>query len=68
MYDFFLSKIKNYCRDCAKQPEEIQKSFDLTKKQMNVWLKRAVDEKEIEKLQRPVRYQLPKSQQLLPGM
>ncbi len=68
MYDFFLSKIKSYCSECAKQPEEIQKSFDLTKKQMNVWLKRAVDEKEIEKLQRPVRYQLPKSQQLLPGM
>lgn len=68
MYDIFLSKIKSYCRGCAKKPDEIQKSFDLTQKQANVWLKRAVNEKEIEKLQRPVRYQVPKSQQLLPGM
>ncbi|MCI5123467.1 MAG: DNA-processing protein DprA, partial [Candidatus Electrothrix sp. AR5] len=68
MYDFFLSKIKNYCRDYAKKPEEIQKSFNLTQKQANVWLKRAVDEKEIEKLQRPVRYQVSKAQHLLPGM
>jgi len=36
--------------------DDLAKQLDVTKKQLNVWLKRAVEEHKIKKLSRPVRY------------
>jgi len=68
IYHFFLTKIKNDCEINTKKPDEMQKELELTKKQLDQWLKRAVTEGKLEKLSRPVRYQWRKTQQRLPGM
>ena len=36
--------------------EELSRSLDVNKTQLNAWLKRAVDEKKIKKMTKPVRY------------
>ena len=68
IYHFFISTIKDECQMGTKKPSEIQEELDLTKKQLDQWLKRAVSEGKLEKLSRPVRYQWRKTQQRLPGM
>jgi predicted Rossmann fold nucleotide-binding protein DprA/Smf involved in DNA uptake len=40
----------------ARTPKELADLFDVQKTQMNSWLKRAVEEKRVKKLAKPVRY------------
>ncbi|MGF1613817.1 MAG: hypothetical protein ACFCVA_07835 [Gammaproteobacteria bacterium] len=56
-YDFFLHKISKTCAESAKTPEELAELFDLNKTQVNAWLKRALTEKKVRKLSKPVRYE-----------
>lgn len=56
-YDLFLAKAGLLCSDAPKTPDELVESLDLNKTQLNAWLKRAVGEKKLKKLARPVRYQ-----------
>ena len=62
-YDLFLQKVSNVCTDSAKTPDELTELFELHKTQVATWLKRALAEKKIRKLLRPVRYEWINAQQ-----
>ena len=62
-YDLFLMKIQVMCSDSAKTPDELVDMLELNKTQLNAWLKRAVAEKKLKKLSKPVRYQWLSTQQ-----
>jgi predicted Rossmann fold nucleotide-binding protein DprA/Smf involved in DNA uptake len=57
-YDLFLIKIHEACAQGAKSPSELEEELDIKKTQLDVWLKRAMKEKVLKKLSRPVRYEL----------
>jgi predicted Rossmann fold nucleotide-binding protein DprA/Smf involved in DNA uptake len=57
-YDLFLIKIHKACSQGARSPGELEEELDIKKTQLDVWLKKAVDEKILKKLSRPVRYEL----------
>ncbi len=56
-YDLFLLKVEQVCRDAARTSADLEKDLGLNKGQLAVWLKRAVAEKKMKKVARPVRYQ-----------
>jgi len=62
-YDLFLIKIKAMCSDSPKTPDELVDALELNKSQLNIWLKRAVADKKLKKLSKPVRYQWITTQQ-----
>jgi len=62
-YDLFLFKIKAMCSDSPKTPDELVDALELSKSQLNTWLKRAVADKKLKKLTKPVRYQWVSTQQ-----
>ncbi len=55
-YDFFLLKLESVCAATPKSRDEISTMLELKSTQLDVWLKKAVSEKKIEKLNNPVRY------------
>ncbi|WP_353629188.1 DNA-processing protein DprA [Pseudomonas aeruginosa] len=57
-YQFFLSKMA--CIQVAVTADELAERWDVPKKQINDWLKQSVDEGRVQKLSKPVRYQLMK--------
>jgi len=62
-YQFFLKKIA--CFNDAVTADELDAQWDVPKKQINDWLKQSVDEGAVQKLTKPVRYQVlkgPKSE------
>jgi predicted Rossmann fold nucleotide-binding protein DprA/Smf involved in DNA uptake len=56
IYDAVLPLILRYLENPATI-DELSELLDVLKAQLNLWLKRAVDENKITKLSRPVRYQ-----------
>ncbi len=62
-YDLFLMKVHSMCSDSPKTTDELVCALEINKTQLNVWLKRAVEEMKIKKLSRPVRYQWIATQQ-----
>lgn len=56
-YDLFLLKIEAICRDTPKTTDELLDVLELNKTQLNTWLKKAVADKKLMKLSKPVRYQ-----------
>lgn len=60
-YDLFLIKMKAVCSEGPQTPEHLEEFMGVKKAQLKVWLDRAVEEKRVEKLFRPVRYQLCKT-------
>lgn len=62
-YDFFLSKLATETRDSAITPDELHKCLDVNKTQLGDWLKRALAEGKVEKLNKPVRYRRVKFKQ-----
>jgi hypothetical protein len=56
-YDLFLAKAQSLCNDSQRTPDELVEAMDLNKAQLNIWLKKAVDDKKLKKLSKPVRYQ-----------
>jgi hypothetical protein len=62
-YDLFLAKTQSLCNDSPRAPDELMEAMDLNKTQLNIWLKRAVDDKKLKKLSKPVRYQWVANQQ-----
>lgn len=58
-YDLFLLKIEAICSDTPKTTDELLDALDLNlnKTQLNTWLKKAVADKNLMKLSKPVRYQ-----------
>jgi predicted Rossmann fold nucleotide-binding protein DprA/Smf involved in DNA uptake len=62
-YDLFLTKIQAMCSDSPKTTDELVDALELNKTQLNAWLKRAVADKKLKKLSKPVRYQWVTTQQ-----
>lgn len=56
-YQFFLGQIQQKCSNEPQTPDYLIKEFQITKSQLQEWLKRAVSEGLIKKTQKPVRYQ-----------
>ncbi|MFA7096649.1 MAG: DNA-processing protein DprA [Gammaproteobacteria bacterium] len=56
-YDYFLIRFKEVTHEGPLEPQVLGERFDLSKSQLNEWLKRAVEEGVAEKFLRPVRYQ-----------
>lgn len=56
-YQFFLGQIQQKCSNEPQTPDYLIKEFQITKSQLQEWLKRAVSEGLIKKVQKPVRYQ-----------
>jgi len=61
-YRMFLNRIQPKCSNQPQTPDDLADYFDIesndiSKTQLNAWLKRAVSEKQMKKLTNPVRYQ-----------
>lgn len=56
-YDYFLIRLEEAMRDRPMKPDALQNQLDISKPQLNAWLKQAVREGKVRKLSRPVRYQ-----------
>ena len=50
-------KVQAACAKDAKSLDELEEELEIKKTQLNVWLKRAVEEKVVGKLSKPVRYE-----------
>jgi predicted Rossmann fold nucleotide-binding protein DprA/Smf involved in DNA uptake len=55
-YEYFLLKVKPLLTE-AKNVDELVEILELNKTQLNAWLKQAVEDKTITKLNKPVRYE-----------
>jgi predicted Rossmann fold nucleotide-binding protein DprA/Smf involved in DNA uptake len=55
-YEYFLLKVKPVLAE-AKTVDELVELLELNKTQLNAWLKQAVEDKRITKLNKPVRYE-----------
>lgn len=62
-YGLFLLKIQTLCQQQALGMDELTTATDLHKSQLTAWLKQAVEEGKVNKLNRPVRYQWVDSKQ-----
>ena len=58
LYDLFLHRFGDLTSSKRLSPAEISERLNLKKTQTDAWLKRGVREEKIEKLNKPVRYQL----------
>ena len=56
LYELFLEKMRDACSVAPRKPTELAEELDLIPAQVKAWMERAVDEGQIEKLTRPVRY------------
>jgi predicted Rossmann fold nucleotide-binding protein DprA/Smf involved in DNA uptake len=57
-YDLFLIKVEAACASGAKTTDELEEALGVKKSQLNVWLKKALDEGVLNKLSKPVRYEM----------
>jgi len=57
-FDFFIHKLYNKFQDQDFNKEEIISQFELTSKQVEEWLKLALDQKLISKKMKPLRFQI----------
>ena len=62
LYDLFLHRFGDLTSSKPLSPAEISEQLKVKKTQTNAWLKQGVREKKIDKLNKPVRYQLRKDQ------
>ena len=62
-YGLFLLRIQTLCRQQALGIDELMTATDLHKSQLTAWLKQAVEEGKVNKLNRPVRYQWAENKQ-----
>ena len=62
-YGLFLLKIQTLCQQQALGIDELISATDLHKGQLTIWLKQAVEEGKVNKLNRPVRYQWAENKQ-----
>jgi predicted Rossmann fold nucleotide-binding protein DprA/Smf involved in DNA uptake len=56
-YELFLLLTERACQNEPRTAADIAKELDITKAQTAAWLKRAVTEKKLKKITRPVRYE-----------
>tara|TARA_R110001606_G_C15398475_1_gene652545 strand:+ start:4206 stop:5537 length:1332 start_codon:yes stop_codon:yes gene_type:complete len=65
-YQLFLHKMQEHSKPVTV--EELMEEWDLSKKPVEEWLKRALDERKVKKLSKPVRYQVITASQLGLGL
>ncbi len=58
LYELFLHRFGDLTSSKTLSPAEISQQLEIKKPQTNAWLKRGVSEEKVEKLNKPVRYQL----------
>src|SRR5690606_4584840 len=63
LYEHFLAKLAEETARGPVTADALQERLELNKSQLADWLKRGVSDSRIEKLSKPVRYQLAKAQQ-----
>lgn len=63
LYSLFVALVADVLSGGPISPDKIASGLNLQKSQANAWLKRATEEGVLEKLSRPVRYQLPSDHQ-----
>lgn len=63
LYEHFLAKLSEEVARGPVTAEALQEKLDIQKSQLADWLKRGIADGRIEKLSKPVRYQLAKAQQ-----
>lgn len=56
-YEIFLLKIQKICNSQAKTAKELMEQLNIEKKQLDVWLERAIVTGKIQKFSKPLRYQ-----------
>jgi len=56
LYEFFLCRMQALTEKEAKTADQLRKELDVSKNQLNVWLKRATEEGQLNKKKGPVRY------------
>ncbi len=56
-YGLFLLRLERVCQQGPRTAAELATELDVTKPQIAAWLKRAVAEKKLKKIARPVRYE-----------
>ena len=63
LYEHFLAKLAEEAASSPVTAEALQEKLELHKSQLADWLKRGINEGRIERLNKPVRYQVAKAQQ-----
>lgn len=64
LFSAFMEKLQSLMGDAPLADAEIASALSIEKSQTKVWLKRAVEEQQVEKLKNPVRYTLRKQASL----
>lgn len=64
LFTVFMDKLRSLLDDAPLADVDIASALSIEKGQTKVWLKRAVDEQQVEKLKNPVRYSLRKQASL----
>ena len=64
LFTVFIDKLRSLLDDAPLADVDIASALSIEKGQTKVWLKRAVDEQQVEKLKNPVRYSLRKQASL----
>lgn len=59
LYELFLIRAIELCRDTPKEPAEIGGALGVMKSQADAWLRQAVIDDKLKKLTRPLRYAVP---------
>jgi predicted Rossmann fold nucleotide-binding protein DprA/Smf involved in DNA uptake len=62
-YDLFIAKVKDLCVKEPRTTDEMVEALAINKTQLNSWLKQAVENGELKKLAKPVRYEVASSNQ-----
>jgi predicted Rossmann fold nucleotide-binding protein DprA/Smf involved in DNA uptake len=62
-YELFVVKVKELCRKEPRTIDELVDALALNKTQLNAWLNQAVENGDLKKLTRPVRYEVSSSKQ-----
>jgi len=57
-YELFIVKIRGLCAREPKTTDDLIDALALNKTQLNAWLKQAVEDGELKKLAKPVRYEV----------
>jgi hypothetical protein len=57
-YEFFLQRMVALTAEAPLAVDDLLHHLDLSKAQLNAWLKRAVADKRLKRLNRPVRYRV----------
>lgn len=63
LYELFVAKAKDLCAHESRTADELVEALEINKTQLSIWLKQAVEEGELKKLAKPVRYEIVKGKQ-----